>query len=340
VPAADPLDTEPLWIVELTARERDEAAAAIDECFLRPVLNAGIEPGTTDFFNAAEVAEGLLPERARAALSALRRGVVPAVLLRGLPVDPDPGPTPTRPGELSLLPQRGYAWISIAVRRLGDEFAYAMEKRGALVHGIFPTAAGAETQSNASFKVDLGLHTENAFHPVRPDWVALYCVRTPPESPATRLVFLNEVIAQLTDDEIAVLRAPRFTIRVVDSHLAEGEADIALPVAPLGGSPRDPVLRWHETLIANDDVAARTMRAFRSAAQRATRYVSLGQGDLLVFANEFTLHGRDSFDAQLDGTDRWLLRGYALRDLTKTRPFVTPARPRVTRIDLSAHAVD
>jgi hypothetical protein len=137
-----------------------------------------------------------------------------------------------------------------------------------------------------------------------------------------------------------VLREPRFTIRVVDSHLAEGEADIALPVAPLSGSPRDPIIRWHETLSANDDVAERAMRAFSAAAQRATRYVSLGQGDMLAFANEFCLHGRDSFDARLDGTDRWLLRGYALRDLTKTRPFVTPARPRVTRIDLSAHAED
>jgi L-asparagine oxygenase len=340
VPAADLHDTEPLWVVELTARERDEAGAAIDEGFLAPVLNAGIEPGTTDFFNAGEIAEGMLPERARAALAALRRGTVPAVLIRGLPADADPGPTPIEPGDPSTSPRRGYAWISIAVRRLGDEFAYALEKQGALVHSIYPTAQGATTQSNASFKVDLGLHTENAFHPIRPDWVALYCVRTPPEAPSTRLVFLDEVLAQLTDDEIAVLREPRFTIRVVDSHLAEGEKDIALPVAPLSGSPRDPVIRWHETLTANDDVAERAMRAFSAAAKRATRYVTLGEGDMLVFANEFCLHGRDKFEARLDGTDRWTLRGYALRDITITRPFVTPARPRVTRIDLSAHAGD
>lgn len=338
VPAADLHDTEPLWVVELTARERDEAGAAIDERFLDPVLSAGIEPGTSDFFNAGEIAEGMLPERARAALAALRRGTVPAVLIRGLPSDPDPGPTPTEPDRPSLSPRRGYAWISFAVRRLGDEFAYAMEKRGALVHNIYPTAQGATTQSNASFRVDLGLHTENAFHPIRPDWVALYCVRTVEEAPATRLVFLNEVLAQLTDDEIAVLREQRFTIRVVDSHLAEGEKDIALPVAPLSGSPRDPVIRWHETLTANDEVAERAMRAFSAAAKRATRYVTLREGDMLVFANEFCLHGRDKFEARLDGTDRWTLRGYALRDITITRPFVTPARPRVTRIDLSKHA--
>lgn len=340
VPAADLQDSEPLWVVELSAEERATAAEAVDERFLSQVGAAGISPGTTDFFNAGEIVEGVLPGRARAALGAMRRGAVPAVLVRGLPSDTDVGPTPTEPGDPSLSPARGHAWVSIAVRRLGDEFGYAMEKHGALVHSIYPTRAGAETQSNASFKVDLEMHTENAFHPIRPDWVVLYCVRTTANVPATRLALLDEILAQLTDDEIAVLREKRFTLRVVDSHRAEGEADIHLPVAPIDGSPRRPIIRWHETLRATDNVAARAAAAFSAAAERVTRRVTLREGDMLAFANEVCLHGRDSFDARLDGTDRWLLRGYALRDVTKTGPFVTPARPRVTRIDLSAHAGD
>jgi len=338
VPAADLQDRQPLWEIELGDEERQAAAEAVDQRFLDAVASAGIEPGTPDFFNAAELVEGVLPSRARTALGAMRRGAAPAVLLRGLPADDGLGPTPTKPGDPCLQPRRGHAWISISVRRLGDEFGYAMEKHGALVHGIYPTSQGAETQSNASFKVDLSMHTENAFHPIRPDWVGLYCVRTTAEAPATRLAFLDEILAQLTDDEIAILRERRFELRVVDSHLAEGEADIGLPVAPIAGSPRQPVIRWHETLKATDPVAARAADAFALATERVTRRVTLHAGDMLLFANECCLHGRDSFPARLDGTDRWLLRGYALRDLTKTNAFVTPARPRVTRIDLSAHA--
>jgi L-asparagine oxygenase len=147
---------------------------------------------------------------------------------------------------------------------------------------------------------------------------------------------LDDILAQLTDEEIAVLREQRFTIRVVDSHRAEGEADIELPVTPLTGSPRRPVIRWHETVRANDDVAARVCKAFEDAARNATRYVTLEEGDLLAFANHTCLHGRDKYDARLDGEDRWALRGYALRDLTRTAAFVAPARPRVTRVDLAA----
>lgn len=322
--------------VELTDHQKARAADVIDQQFLETVSAHGIAPGTSEFYDAAEILEGVLPERARAAIAAMRRSELAAVVVRNLPADPDPGPTPAEPGLAPTTPVRGHTFLAMAVRRMGHEFAYQMEKKGALVHNIYPTGEGAKTQSNASFEVDLSLHTENAFHPIRPDYVTLYCIRTVAEAPATRLVLLDEILDQLTDHEISVLRQERFTIRVVDSHKAEGEADIELPITPLTGSPRRPVIRWHETLRANDDVAAKVCRAFAEAAQAATRYVKLHEGDMLCFANELALHGRDKFDARLDGTDRWLIRGYSLRDLTSTAPYVSPARPRVTRVDLAA----
>jgi L-asparagine oxygenase len=333
---AEPPARGPLWTVELTDQERAVSAEVVDRHFLDAVEAAEIAPATPDFFDAAEIVEGALPLQVRSALAALRRGAVHAVVVRGLPSDRDPGPTPVHAGELPTPPRRGNAWLSMAVRRLGDEFAYSMEKKGATVHNVHATHEGANTQSNAGFKVDLSLHTENAFHPLRPDFVCLYCVRSPADAPATRLVMLDDILAQLTDEELAVLRERRFTIHVVDSHRGEGEADIELPVAPLTGSPRRPVIRWHETVRADDDVAARVCKAFEDAARSATRYVTLGEGDLLAFANHTCLHGRDKYDARLDGEDRWALRGYALRDLSRTAAFVAPARPRVTRVDLAA----
>jgi L-asparagine oxygenase len=332
----DSVVRDPLWTVDVTEQEAALATEVVDGQFLDAVEAAEIAPATPDFFDAAEVIEGALPLQVRSALAALRRGAVHAVVVRGLPYDSDPGPTPTHAGELPEPPRRGNALLAMAVRRLGDEFAYAMEKKGATVHNVHPTHEGANTQSNAGFKVDLKMHTENAFHPLRPDFVCLYCVRSPEETPATRLAMLDEILAQLTDEEIAVLREPRFTIRVVDSHRAEGEADMELEVTPLTGSPRRPVIRWHETVRANDNIAARVCQAFEEAARNATRYVRLERGDMLAFANHTCLHGRDRFDAALDGTDRWVLRGYGLRDLTRTTAFVAPARPRVTRVDLAA----
>ena len=173
----------PLTVVELTDADREQSGTGVDRQFLDAIEENGVQPATPEFFDAAEIAEGALPESARAAFASLRRGSIDALVIRGLPHDTDPGPTPRKLGETSSGPRRGHSFLSMGVRRLGHEFAYAMEKKGALVHHIHPTKEMAMSQSNASWQVDLSMHTENAFHPLRPDFVLLYCVRAPGERP-------------------------------------------------------------------------------------------------------------------------------------------------------------
>ena len=166
-------------VVELTDEDRKQAGSGVDQRFLDVVEEHGVQPATPEFFDAAELAEGALPHGAREAFANLRRGSIDALVIRGLPHDQDPGPTPRKLGETSSGPRRGHSFLAMGVRRLGYEFSYAMEKKGALVHHIHPTKEMAMSQSNASWQVDLSMHTENAFHPLRPDFVLLYCVRAP-----------------------------------------------------------------------------------------------------------------------------------------------------------------
>jgi L-asparagine oxygenase len=333
-----PRGSAPLMVVELSDAEREQAAAGVDDRFLEAVEECAVQPATTSFFDAAELAEGALPESVRAALATMRGGSADAVVVRGLPFDADPGPTPRKLGETSSGPRRGHSWLAMAVRRLGYEFSYAMEKKGALVHHIHPTKEMAMSQSNASWQVDLSMHTENAFHPLRPDFVLLYCVRAPENAPATRLARIDDVVAHLTDQEVGVLSEERFGVHVVDSFKVEGEDDLELPVRVLNGSVRHPIVRWHETLRGRDEAAARVCRAFEEACQRATLEVALQPGDMLAFNNQRCLHGRGRFDARLGGQDRWLLRSYVLRDPTPLMACTAPARPRVMRMDLHEHA--
>jgi L-asparagine oxygenase len=339
-PAARPHRTAagPLTVVELTDADREQFATGVDREFLDAIEENGVQPATTDFFDAAEIAEGALPASARAAFASLRRGTVDALVVRGLPHDADPGPTPRKLGETSSGPRRGHSFLAMAVRRLGHEFSYAMEKKGALVHHIHPTKEMAMSQSNASWQVDLSMHTENAFHPLRPDFVLLYCVRAPENAPATRLAPIDDVVAHLTDQEIEVLRGERFGVHVVDSFKVEGEDDLELPVRVLNGSVRHPIVRWHETLRGRDEAAERACNAFEEALQRASLEVALQPGDLLAFNNQRCLHGRGRFDARLGGHDRWLLRSYVMRDPTPLTACTAPARPRVMRMDLHEHA--
>jgi L-asparagine oxygenase len=322
-------------IVRITAAERRALARTVDGWLGEIVGRDGIAPGSADFFDAAEIAEGALPARARAALALLRRGAIEVVVLRGLPVDPVPGPTPSRPGEAPRTPRVGHAWLAMVVRRLGHELGYAREKGGSLVHHVYPVGPLAASQSNASSRVALDLHTENAFHPVRPDHIVLYAVRAPDDPPATRLALVDDVLRHLSDDEIEVLRQPRFAVRVVDSHRLEGERDVEVPMAVLSGSWRRPVVRWHGSVRGTDEGAARVADAFADAAGGVVQDVRLAAGDLLAFSNERCLHGRDRFAARLDGRDRWLLRGYAVRDVARAAAGASPARPGVLRLDLT-----
>ncbi|HEU5252539.1 MAG TPA: TauD/TfdA family dioxygenase [Solirubrobacterales bacterium] len=325
--------------VSLGEQERDEIATALDQGLLSKDW-APEEFGTTDFYDEAEVSEGVLPLSARSALAELRRGELDAVVVRGLPHDDVKDVARNDEPGGRIAPARGHAFISTVVRRLGFEYSYAKEKDGALVHDIFPTHSGAATQSNESWKVDLSLHTENAFHPLRPDFVVLYCVRTPKAPPATHLSQLRDILPRLTDEEIEILREPRFTIKVVDSFLSGGEESVRLPLSILSGCDRTPTVRWHENIRGTDHSAENAVAAFSAAAKAAAQAVRLQPGDLLAFANETCLHGRDKFDASLDGADRWLLRSYVRRDLTQLQPFVVSSQPRAIRMDLSARAVD
>lgn len=340
-PATPFPDNSDRWcFVSLTEDEREDVAAALDDGLLKKTQEAGVPFATSQFFDQAEVAEGILPQSARSALSALRRGTADCVVIRGLPHDHIKG---QQPGEehasTKTAPPRGNALLSTVVRRLGFEYSYAKEKDGALVHDIFPTKAGATKQSNESWKVDLSLHTENAFHPIRPDFVVLYCVRTPEAPPATHLAVLRDILPRLTDEEVATLKEPRFTIKVVDSFLTGGEENARLQLKILDGCSRHPVVRWHENVRGIDKSAENALQAFSAAAKAAAQAVRLQPGDLLAFANETCLHGRDKFDASLDGSDRWLLRSYVRRDLTPLMPFVLSSAPQTIRMDLNARAV-
>jgi len=324
--------------VSLEEQEHDETAASLDEGLLDGGNGLTDSLGTTEFFDQAEVAEGMLPQSARSALAKLRRGAADVVVVRGLPHDDLNEVARSDERRAGVPPIRGHAFVAMVVRRLGFEYSYAREKNGALVHDIFPTHSGAATQSNESWKVDLSLHTENAFHPLRPDFVVLYCVRTPKAPPATHLSHLRDILPRLTDEEIAILREPRFTIKVVDSFLSGGEESVRLPLSILDGPGRVPTVRWHENVRGIDRPAENAVAAFNAAAKAAAQAVRLQPGDLLAFSNEYCLHGRDKFDASLDGADRWLLRSYVRRDLSPLRPFVVESQPRAIRMELTARA--
>lgn len=286
---------------------------------------------TDAHFRLAELNGSILPERVREALAELRDGTLDAVVVQGLPADPfrkyarngqSDERADARRTQAMPQPLLGWTWLGMITRQLGHEYGYRAEKSGSLVHDVRPRPDGAATQSNESYRVELQLHTEVAFHEIRPDFVLLYGVQTPEPRPATRLVRLSDALAHCSPETVRRLSEPQFRIAApVSFALPNATVD---SIRPLDGTQRWPTIRWHNSITGRTVEDQAAIADFRAAAERLAYPVRLAAGSLLAFSNRRCLHGREPFEAHHDGRDRWLLRTYVLRDITQ---LTTAYRP-------------
>ena len=70
-------------------------------------------------------------------------------------------------------------------QKFGHPVSYVQEQKGQLVQNIVPVHKTETQQISTSSKVELALHTETAFHPYKPDYVLLLCLRGDPNAVTT-----------------------------------------------------------------------------------------------------------------------------------------------------------
>ena len=70
-------------------------------------------------------------------------------------------------------------------RRLGEPVGYVPEHGGRIVQNIVPTRRDADRQTSTSSRSTLMFHTETAFHPYRPRYLLLLCLRGDPAAETT-----------------------------------------------------------------------------------------------------------------------------------------------------------
>ncbi|MGW5496079.1 TauD/TfdA family dioxygenase [Streptomyces olivaceoviridis] len=260
------------------------------------------------------------PGRLRGLVREFRRdsGADGRLLLTGLPIRPErlPG-TPTVMGSAQRTPALPAALLMLIAHGLGDPASFAAEKNGALVQDVVPVPGQEEFQGNAG-SVELTFHTENAFHPHRPDYVLLLCLRTDHEGQAElRTCCSRRLLPRLTDRTREALARPEF---VTDPPPSFGGGGTGSLHGILTGDPEDPDLCYDESATRALTPAGRAALQELSAVIR-TSYdgIRLRAGDLAVVDNRVTLHGRSSFVPRFDGGDRWLQRTFAFTDLRRSR---------------------
>ena len=201
---------------------------------------------------------------------------------------------------------------------IGRAVGYDREQSGRLIQDIFPVKSSERAQVSSSSKVMLGSHTETAFHPHKPRYVVLMCLRGDPAA-ATTYADVDDVVTYLSDDDIAILQTNQFTTTVDPSFMANGEPDATVVVTPLTKRRNDYTFVYDELLMSGTTTrAAHALQSLHHAVRRATRQIVLDSGDLLVIDNDRAVHGRTPFAPRYDGTDRWLKRALVMTALPTT----------------------
>jgi Fe(II)/alpha-ketoglutarate-dependent arginine beta-hydroxylase len=299
------------------------------------------------FLQQVDLCADELPRRLRQELIYFRLTEPSAIcVVRGWTVSgPELGNTPAhwrdRSSAASTLVHDLFFFLCAAV--IGSPVAWASKHDGFLMHNVVPIAGDEHQQLSSGSYAELTWHTEDAFHPLRADYLGLLCLRNP-DATKTTLGCVEDLPRELTRDPIFF--EPRFhilpdasrlhgTFRHAGRDLPERTAEIARahmtkmlsepdPMPVLFGESNRPYLRMdqHYSRSADGDKEAegRLHDLTRAISDNLTGY-ALKPGEIIFVDNYRAVHGRKSFAPRHDGNDRWLRRLNIVRDLRKSREF-------------------
>lgn len=237
-----------------------------------------------------------------------------AIVLRGLPVGELPL-TPPSPTAVTAKDRVSEFTLLTVARRLGQPVGYLPEHGGDLVQNLVPTQSNADRQVSTSSKVALMFHTEAAFHPHRPKYLMLLCLRGD-EHAFTTLSSIFEVLPRLPDLVVETLFQQRFRTAVDESYLHGRSNVLGAPISVLSGERDRPTMVFDADLMVGiDEEADDALRALSAAVEGHHTRLALEAGDLLVVDNNVAVHGRSPYSPRFDGYDRWLQRSMAVTDL-------------------------
>jgi L-asparagine oxygenase len=209
----------------------------------------------------------------------------------------------------------------------GHAVGYKQEQNGRLIQHILPNPKTEYSQISSSSKTVLKLHTETAFHPYKPDWIILMCLRGD-KGAFTTYADIHDILRDLDEGTIEELRKNQFATKTDESFrtVAGNDKEIRLPI-----------LTGETDFCYDDDLmtglngsAERALGELRGAVEANTHEISLESGDVFIINNRKLVHGRKPFQPRYDGTDRWMLRLLIVENLPPESDLRNSPHPCIT----------
>lgn len=240
-----------------------------------------------------------------------------------LEIDENLPQTPIETGfvENSIIPKSSINLLGYVYSLGLFPVVYQGENNGRLIRHVVPRI-GLEHQissygSSLSFyphldNPDLRLRGEvNARSPV-PDTLSLLCLRQQ-DDVATSLLRLDDILDDLTEDEIKILEEAEFTVDRPASFV-EKESIEGLPLLCKNGDGLYVSRFDYHNVRTNSFRHNEVLSKFKKSSLNPKKWISLclKPGQVVTFDNQRMLHTRNGFKPKFDGTDRWLLRVFGL----------------------------
>jgi hypothetical protein len=272
-----------------------------------------------DFLDNASIYAQELPRRLRAFLNTFRLTEPSGVcLISGYPVDDAKiGKTPPhwtkKPDNSSTTDEE--IFLNLCGALLGDAIAWSHQRDGLVCQDLVPIEGHKNEMLGSGSEQDLVWHTEDARYSYRGDYIGLMCLRNPDAVPTT---FASIDGVRLDVDQVEVLFEPHFVFRPDPSHPTDCEG---MKASVLFGDPMSPYVRFDPYCMEQPETeeARSAMDYLIRVIDENLTGVALLPGECLFVDNYKAVHGRSSFRARFDGTDRWLKRINVARDLRKSR---------------------
>lgn len=221
------------------------------------------------------------------------------------------GEIPPTPKVIDSVPAMDIAESSLLeyAKQLGNPVAYSQEQNGRLIQHIFPIRTMETDQISSSSKVDLELHTETCFHPYRPDYVMLLCLRGDESAPTT-YACLEDILGNIEPEVVIELMKEQFFTTIDKSFRMHGESDAQVKTSVLYNDENGYVnLRFDSSVMSGENYTADlALNELKKIVASNVKEFTLREGQLAIMDNRVTIHGRKHFVARYDGTDRWLMR--------------------------------
>lgn len=318
--AVQSTDTEPAeHIFVLTDAERDAVGELIASL---PALN--VRSVQDDLLTRVEMAGRQMPQRLAETLIRFRRQAnrYGSLLIRNLPTDPVLPDTP-RDGKPAPDKKTFFSEYSLLMTmlQLGEPISYSDEKDGVLIQNICPVAGHEAKQENTG-STYLEFHTEDGFHPYKPDYLGLVCLRSDHERLAeTATASIRNVLHVIPSTAITLLRQPLFRLRLSTSFLHGANSkemySAAMPV--LTGNLLQPEMCVDYFLMeATTPEAKWALELLKAELLKVASGFVLLPGDMVLIDNRLAAHARTGFTPRYDGKDRWLQRCFTVEDFRRS----------------------